>query len=162
MDTFPPYKRAVNWSRIAREAPFHQPGRTAKSCRERYFNALNPALNQGPWSTDEDDFIVEMQAKHGNKWAAIACMLGTRRTDHSVKNRFNVLKKTRNIADHPRPKRAKKGSPENSTNPSSEANHADTADMLLALASSSHAEVKDGSENSTQGPSRSRKRRMRD
>ena len=108
VNTFPVYKNYINWSRISREANFAPPGRTAKACRERFFNALDPNLNKGPWSQEEDDFIVEMQRLHGNKWAAIARMLDTNRTDHTVKNRFNVLKRIRNIPDLPKPKRIKK------------------------------------------------------
>jgi len=106
--TTPIHKKAIDWSRISREADFALPGRTAKACRERYFNTLDPQLNQGPWSEEEDDFIVEMQRLHGNKWAAMARKLDTNRTDHTVKNRFNVLKRIRQIPSLPKAKRMTK------------------------------------------------------
>jgi hypothetical protein len=106
--TTPIFKKAIDWSRISAEADFAPPGRTAKACRERYLNTLDPQLNKGPWSKEEDGVIVEMQRIHGNKWAAIARKLDTNRTDHTVKNRFSILKRIRQIPSPPKAKRMTK------------------------------------------------------
>ncbi len=44
---------------------------TAKQCRDRWFNYLSPDLNHGPWTAEEDEQLVVMQAKFGKKWAKI-------------------------------------------------------------------------------------------
>ena len=47
-------------------------GRTYKQCRERYTNYLKEGLNVGPWSKEEDQLLLTMHGKVGNKWAEIA------------------------------------------------------------------------------------------
>lgn len=47
-------------------------GRTYKQCRERYTNYLKEGLNVGPWSKEEDQLLLTMHARIGNKWAEIA------------------------------------------------------------------------------------------
>ncbi|CEM08006.1 unnamed protein product [Vitrella brassicaformis CCMP3155] len=64
--------------------------RTARQCRERWSNHLDPTKRKGGWSADEDDLILEKQAQLGNRWSEIAKLL-TGRTEHQVKNRFNSL-----------------------------------------------------------------------
>lgn len=48
------------------------PGRSDGQCKRRYTRALDPALNKGPWSPDEDRALAELQAVHGDKWAIMA------------------------------------------------------------------------------------------
>lgn len=65
------------------------PGRTDNQCRERWFRAINPNINRGPWTEEEDENIIKYIARCGFKWTFIAKCLGTRRTDSAVKNRWN-------------------------------------------------------------------------
>lgn len=87
---------AKNWSSIAKEHNLRshngKPIRKGKNCRERWFNHLNPELQKGQWSFEEDDIIVRKQMELGNKWSEISKLLPGR-TENQVKNRFYSLKK---------------------------------------------------------------------
>lgn len=66
--------------------------RKGKHCRERWHNHLNPDINKGEWSYEEDLILLKEQNKLGNKWSSIAkCLEG--RTENAVKNRWNSLLK---------------------------------------------------------------------
>ena len=64
--------------------------RKGKHCRERWYNNLNPEINRGEWSYEEDILLLTQQKTIGNKWSTISKML-TGRTENSVKNRWNSL-----------------------------------------------------------------------
>jgi hypothetical protein len=85
---------AKNWNFVASELE----NRTPKQCRERWHNHLDPSIQKGPWSPDEDQLLAEKQAILGNKWAEIARFLPGR-TDTLVKNRWNTSVKARVVVD---------------------------------------------------------------
>jgi hypothetical protein len=79
-----------NWAEVAVLVP----GRTAKQCRERWSLNLDPAINRGPWTKDEDDLLIKLHDKLGNKWAQIKGHL-TSRTENAVKTRFKSVERAR-------------------------------------------------------------------
>ena len=78
-----------NWKEIAKEMSTN---RAVKSYRERYILYLAPGINNDSWSKEEDALLIKKHEEYGNRWCKIAKFF-VNRTDHSVKNRFNLLKR---------------------------------------------------------------------
>lgn len=64
--------------------------RTGKMCKERWNNYLNPLINRGPWTTEEDEKALKYFVIYGNKWSKISKFIENR-TESAVKNRIKSL-----------------------------------------------------------------------
>ncbi|KAL9993235.1 putative transcription factor MYB-HB-like family [Helianthus debilis subsp. tardiflorus] len=80
-----------NWGLLPKFAGL---SRSGKSCRLRWMNYLRPNIKHGNFTKEEDNLIVELRKKLGNKWAAIAANLPGR-SDNEIKNRWNTHLKKR-------------------------------------------------------------------
>lgn len=81
---------AKNWADIAARVP----GRTAKQCRERWSLNLDPTINRHAWTQEEDDLLLKLHEKLGNRWAQIKKYL-VGRTENGVKTRFKSIERAR-------------------------------------------------------------------
>jgi len=77
-----------SWSNIAENIP----GRTPKQCRERWSLNLDPSINRGPWTMKEDEILLSLHKRLGNKWAEIRRYLPGR-TENGVKSRFKSIQR---------------------------------------------------------------------
>ncbi|XP_022747508.1 transcription factor MYB33-like isoform X3 [Durio zibethinus] len=86
-----------NWNAVQKHSGLFRCG---KSCRLRWANHLRPNLKKGAFTQEEEQLIIELHAKMGNKWARMAAYLPGR-TDNEIKNYWNTRIKRRQRAGLP-------------------------------------------------------------
>ena len=64
--------------------------RNPRQCKERWENYLNPELNNGPWSEEEDMLLIKKQQEIGSKWASMTQYFN-KRSESSLRNRWQLL-----------------------------------------------------------------------
>ncbi|XP_042431106.1 transcription factor GAMYB-like isoform X2 [Zingiber officinale] len=83
-----------NWNAVQKHTSL---SRCGKSCRLRWANHLRPNLKKGAFTPEEEQLIIELHAKMGNKWARMAALMPGR-TDNEIKNYWNTRIKRRQRA----------------------------------------------------------------
>lgn len=82
------------WGQVAkilnREIHCNLKVRSGKQCKERWNNYLNPSINRGPWTLDEDVLALRNYKELGQKWSLISKNMKNR-TEGAVKNRIKSL-----------------------------------------------------------------------
>ncbi|XP_076910483.1 transcription factor MYB72-like [Bidens hawaiensis] len=82
-----------NWRLLPKFAGL---SRSGKSCRLRWVNYLRPDIKHGNFTKEEEDLIVELHKKLGNKWSEMAAYLPGR-SDNEIKNHWHTdIKKRAN------------------------------------------------------------------
>ncbi|EAY15911.1 Myb-like DNA-binding domain containing protein [Trichomonas vaginalis G3] len=77
-------KKNRTWKEIATFLP----GRTACQCRDRYNQYLFKEVVSKPWTSEEDEVIVEKYRLYGPHWVKISQFLPGR-SGNNIKNRWN-------------------------------------------------------------------------
>ncbi|MED6204986.1 hypothetical protein PIB30_013982 [Stylosanthes scabra] len=80
-----------NWRLLPKFAGLERCG---KSCRLRWLNYLRPNIKRGNYSQQEEDTIITLHQKFGNRWSLIAANLPGR-TDNEIKNHWHTALKKR-------------------------------------------------------------------
>eukprot|EP00924_Labyrinthula_sp_SR-Ha-C_P005923 maker-scaffold_14-snap-gene-9.34-mRNA-1 protein AED:0.09 eAED:0.09 QI:0/0/0.33/0.33/0/0/3/281/503 len=75
-----------NWGEVSHSVE----GRTAKQCRERWCCNLDPNINRGKWTPEEDEKLMNLVKRLGNKWSSISSQLEGR-PENIVKARVKSL-----------------------------------------------------------------------
>ncbi|CAK8536518.1 unnamed protein product [Lathyrus sativus] len=80
-----------NWQQLPKFAGLERCG---KSCRLRWLNYLRPDIKRGNFTQQEEDTIIKLHQKLGNRWIRIAANLPGR-TDNEIKNHWHTVLKKR-------------------------------------------------------------------
>lgn len=82
-----------HWHEIASQMR----SRSARQCRERYTNYLDPSLKHGNWTVEEDEKIISLLELYGPKWSLISKSF-TNRSACDLRNRSVVVKQRKDEA----------------------------------------------------------------
>ena len=78
-----------SWEKIAAEMK----ERTARQCKERYLFYLNPSVNNGLYTIEEDLMLLNAVKESGTRWSYFANFILKDRTQYSLKNRWSFLQR---------------------------------------------------------------------
>jgi hypothetical protein len=79
----------ANWVHVAQHMA---PGFTARQCRERWRNYLDPRLGREPWTEAEDARLIEEFHRLGTRWTMIAEQFPGR-SGNTIRNRYFLLQR---------------------------------------------------------------------
>ena len=84
---------AKDWRRIAENLP----GKDDNQCWKRWHHHVNPDINHGPWSEDEDKILMDNHKELGSKWSKYRTHLPGR-TNLAIKSRWDTLMRSKYLS----------------------------------------------------------------
>ena len=90
------------WEEVASEMI----GRNVRQCHDRWTYYLSPKVSTVPWTEEEDEKLIQLTKELNGKWVQIAKRFKGR-NDIQIKNRWNTLRKTMDLPDIHKKKKAK-------------------------------------------------------
>jgi hypothetical protein len=78
----------TDWTEIS----LRMEGRNARQCRDRWINYLSPSVENGPWTTADDQELLLLYHQLGAKWKYLATFFKGR-TEINVKSRWNLIQR---------------------------------------------------------------------
>src|SRR5574343_554492 len=83
------FEEEVDWKQVEKSliTQFGIKNRSAKQCRERLLNNLEPSCKKKDCKKDEEEIVFTYQRKHGNNWTKISQFL-VGRSENTIKNHF--------------------------------------------------------------------------
>eukprot|EP00743_Colponemidia_sp_Colp-15_P007073 GILK01007632.1.p1 GENE.GILK01007632.1~~GILK01007632.1.p1 ORF type:complete len:494 (-),score=54.47 GILK01007632.1:202-1683(-) len=82
--------KGKNWKQIAEQVE----GRTGTQCLHRWQKVLNPEIQKGPWTSEEDQKLLEVVTLYGaesNRWSQIAASIPRRNGKQCRERWYNHL-----------------------------------------------------------------------
>ena len=86
------YDKKISWALVS----INVMTRTAKQCRERWTNVIDPSINKSVWTTEDDVLLDSMVKTYGKQWKNIAFQMNGRNAN-DIKNRWNMINHHRYI-----------------------------------------------------------------
>ncbi|XP_074580790.1 transcription repressor MYB6-like [Curcuma longa] len=117
-----------NWRALPKQAGLLRCG---KSCRLRWMNYLRPDIKRGNFTEEEEETIVQLHRKLGNRWSAIAASLPGR-TDNEIKNVWHTNLKRR-LLDPNSASRTQKMKKKKKSKKKSESSDASSVDFCTSM-----------------------------
>ena len=66
--------------------------KNARQCKERWHYYLSPTVNNKPYTSEEDQLLIDLHKKYGSKWRIISAYFQGR-TNISLRNRMSLLQR---------------------------------------------------------------------
>lgn len=79
----------INWCEIAKQM---NTGKNARQCHDRWLNYLSPSVDNGPWTEEEENLLIQKYNEMGPKWKKISSFFKSR-TDTNLKNRWKLMQR---------------------------------------------------------------------
>jgi hypothetical protein len=89
-------RKVMDWMDVASQMG----SRSARQCRERYTNYLDPNLSNAIWTPDEDRLLGDKVKRLGTRWNAMAEFFKNRSVI-SLRNRWRLLERHRTKRETP-------------------------------------------------------------
>ncbi|KAI0505632.1 Homeodomain-like protein [Xylaria bambusicola] len=82
------------WTLVANDVSFRSPDQ----CAKRWQSKLDPNLEHGGWTTEEDELLLSLVRENGREWKMFQEQNFSRRSTNELKNRYTGLtRKSKNI-----------------------------------------------------------------